>query len=94
MLLRSKAEISELLDKAESSIFAISQGQNIKGFIPIKESLAESFDRIDELHKKGIGYRGVRSGFTDLDNVLSGMQPSNLLNFGGTSRSGQNSDGC
>jgi replicative DNA helicase len=72
-------EIGELLDKAESSIFAISQGHNIRGFIPLKDSLAESFDRIDELHKKGSGYRGIQSGFVDLDNVLSGMQPSNLL---------------
>lgn len=76
---KDDTQIGELLDKAESSIFAISQGHNIRGFIPIKESLAESFDRIDELHKKGLGYRGIRSGFVDLDNVLSGMQPSNLL---------------
>ena len=76
---KEQSEISELLDKAEASIFAISQGHNIRGFTAIKESLAESFDRIDELHKKGTGYRGIRSGFTDLDNVLSGMQPSNLL---------------
>ena len=72
-------ESSELLDKAESSIFAVSQGRNIKGFIPIKSGLAESFDRIDELHKKGAGYRGVQTGFVDLDNILSGMQASNLL---------------
>lgn len=76
---KDDTQIGELLDKAESSIFAISQGHNIRGFIPIKESLAESFDRIDELHKKGLGYRGIRSGFVDLDNILSGMQPSNLL---------------
>ena len=76
---KEDAQIGELLDKAESSIFAISQGHNIRGFIAIKESLAESFDRIDELHKKGIGYRGIQTGFTDLDNVLSGMQPSNLI---------------
>jgi replicative DNA helicase len=76
---KEQSEISELLDKAESSIFAISQGHDIRGFVAIKESLAESFDRIDELHKKGAGYRGIRTGFTDLDNVLSGMQPSNLL---------------
>lgn len=76
---KDEAQIGELLDKAESSIFAISQGHNIRGFIPIKDSLAESFDRIDELHKKGIGYRGIQTGFTDLDNVLSGMQPSNLI---------------
>ncbi len=73
-------EIHDLLDKAESSIFAISQGHNVKGFSQIKDSLAESFDRIDELHKKGgAGLRGIKTGFTDLDNLLSGMQPSNLL---------------
>lgn len=71
--------INEMLDRAESSIFAISQGHNVKGFIQIKEGLAESFDRIDELHKKGAGFRGITTGFTDLDNTLSGLQPSNLV---------------
>ncbi|MCL6096094.1 MAG: replicative DNA helicase [Patescibacteria group bacterium] len=76
---QEEKESIELLDSAESSIFAVSQGHNVKGFIPIKAGLAESFDRIDELHKKGSGYRGVQTGFVDLDNVLSGMQDSNLL---------------
>ena len=72
-------EIDSILDKAESSIFAISQKSSMRSFIPLKEALAESFDRIDELHKKGAGLRGVRTGFVDLDNTLSGMQQSNLL---------------
>lgn len=72
-------EADELLDKTEASVFSITQGKVSKGFIPIKDSLAESFDRIDELHKSGAGLRGVKTGFTDLDNVLSGMQASNLL---------------
>src|SRR3990167_5352723 len=72
-------KLEKLLDKAESSIFAISQGHNIKGFTTLKESLAQSFERIDELHKKGSGFRGIQTGFTDLDNILSGMQESNLL---------------
>ncbi len=76
---QDSGEVHELLDKAEGSIFAISQGHNVKGFMQIKEGLADSFDRIDEIHKKGAGLRGVRTSFTDLDNVLSGMQPSNLL---------------
>ena len=76
---KGEEEIGTLLDKAESSIFAISQGHDIRGFTSIKEGLAESFDRIDELHKKGAGFRGIQSGFIDLDNVLSGMQPSNLI---------------
>ena len=72
-------EISAILDKAESSIFAISQRNSIRAFVPLKEALAESFDRIDELHKKGAGLRGIKTGFVDLDNTLSGMQQSNLL---------------
>lgn len=74
-----QSQVDELLDKAERSIFAISQGHNVKGFLPIKDSLAQSFDRIDELHKKGSGFRGIQTGFWDLDNILSGMQESNLL---------------
>lgn len=72
-------ELREVIDTAESGIFSISQGNTVRGFIPIKQSLAASFDRIDELHKKGAGLRGVRTGFSDLDTMLSGMQASNLL---------------
>ncbi len=72
-------QVGDLLNLAESSIFAVSQSGVTKGFIPIKEALAESFDRIDELHKKGAGFRGVPTGFIDLDNLLSGMQDSNLI---------------
>lgn len=72
-------QVSEILDKAESSIFAIAQGNASKGFIHVKEALAASFDRIDEIHKKGAGLRGVRTGFLDLDNMLSGLQDSNLI---------------
>ncbi len=74
-----RKEVREVLDKAESSVFAISQGNITRGFIPIKETLTQSFDRIDELHKGGIGLRGVTTGFTELDNVLSGLQKSNLI---------------
>lgn len=72
-------EIKEILDSAESTVFSISQGHITKGFIPIKDTLALSFDRIDELHRKGAGLRGIPSGFVDLDNLLSGMQKSNLI---------------
>ena len=41
--------------------------------------MAESFDRLDELHKSGAGIRGVPTGFADLDDALAGLQQSNLL---------------
>lgn len=70
---------AEILDTAEQSIFKISQEHVQQGFIHIKDTLAESFDRLDALHKSGGRFRGVETGFVDLDNLLSGMQPSNLL---------------
>jgi len=74
-----KKDVKEILDMAEASVFAISQGNITRGFIPIKDTLAQSFDRIDELHKGGEGLRGVKTGFTELDKVLSGFQKSNLI---------------
>ena len=72
-------EVKEILDRAETAIFSISQSHMKGGFVPIKSTLMESFDRIDELQRKGAGFRGVRTGFIDLDNMLAGMQRSNLL---------------
>jgi len=69
----------ELLDKAESEVFSLSQKHIFKTFMPVKEALAESFDRLDELHKESSGLRGVPTGFKDLDEALAGMQKSNLL---------------
>lgn len=68
-----------ILDQAEKSVFSLSEKNVRKSFVPIKEALAESFDRLDELQKYSGGLRGVPTGFSDLDNVLVGLQESNLL---------------
>lgn len=72
-------DIEELIDGAEQEIFAVAQSRVDKDFIALKDALATSFDRLDELHKKSGGLRGVSTGFTDLDHRLAGMQDSNLL---------------
>lgn len=72
-------EADEALDKAEMEIFSLSQRHLKQSFIPIKDALSESFDRLDELHKNAGGLRGVPTGFHDLDNMLAGLQPSNLI---------------
>lgn len=74
-----QSDLREVLEKAESTIFGISQGNIVRGFVPIKESLTGSFDRIDELHKRGAGLRGLATGFADVDTTLSGLQDSNLV---------------
>src|SRR3989344_6011683 len=69
----------ELLDRAEGEVFALTQKHIKAGFTPVRDALSESFDRLDELHKQAEGLRGVTTGFKDLDEVLAGMQKSNLL---------------
>ncbi len=70
---------NEAMDQAESAIFSLSQKSLSKAFRSVRDTLAESFDRLDELHKSGGGIRGVPTGFPDLDDALAGMQQSNLL---------------
>lgn len=72
-------EVKSLLDDAERELFSISQEHITRNFIPIKDALAESFDRLEEMHQKKGGLRGIPTGFRDLDNVLSGLQESNLI---------------
>ncbi len=72
-------EVKDLLDASEQSLFGISQQHLKQNFIPLKDALAESFDRLDELHKKGSGMRGVPTGFNDIDKKLSGLQDSTLI---------------
>ncbi|MBI2268530.1 MAG: replicative DNA helicase [Candidatus Blackburnbacteria bacterium] len=69
----------ELLDKAESEVFALTQQHLANAFTPVRATLVESFDRLDELHKQAGGLRGVPSGFHSLDDALAGFQKSNLL---------------
>ncbi len=72
-------DTSSVLDMAEQSLFSVSQKYLKQNFIPIKDILAETFERIDELHKNKGVLRGVPTGFRDLDNVLSGFQDSDLI---------------
>ncbi len=72
-------EIEHVLDKAEQQLFGVSQKYLKDKFIPLKDVLVEAFDRIDELHKSSGKMRGLPTGFADLDNILSGLQNSDLV---------------
>lgn len=68
-----------LVDQAEKKIFSIAQKSLSQDFVPVKATLEEAFQRIDKLSRqKGIP-RGVPTGFKDLDNLLSGLQKSDLI---------------
>src|SRR3989338_6838529 len=75
----SDNEAEEVLNRVEQEIFSLSQESVRQGFIHVREALAESFDKLDELHKREALYRGIATGFVDLDLLLSGLQDSNLI---------------
>ncbi len=68
-----------LLDQAEQTLFEVSQKNLKQNFISISTVLAESFDRLDMLHKDKQSLRGVPTGYKDLDSVLAGLQKSDLV---------------
>jgi len=72
-------EVDKLLDEAEKLIFGISQKYLNQSFLHIKPILQEAFDRIDRLHQNKEKFRGVATGFQDLDMALNGLQKSDLI---------------
>ncbi|MDQ3065174.1 MAG: replicative DNA helicase [bacterium] len=71
--------LQELIENAETQLFQVSQKHIKQDISSIETILSSSFDRLDELHKDKGKLRGVPTGYKDLDNVLAGLQPSDLI---------------
>ena len=68
-----------ILDGAESSIFALAEDRVKAGLIPIKEIVHDSFDRLEKIFREGKSITGISTGYGELDKLLSGLQPSELI---------------
>ncbi|MGI6164003.1 MAG: replicative DNA helicase [Bacillota bacterium] len=75
----SQSEVDELLDKAEETIFQISQGRSTQGYVHLKDVLVETMEKLEYLASHRGDVVGLPSGLTDLDNLTSGFQPSDLI---------------
>lgn len=71
--------LDQLLDKAEQTIFEVSQKNLKQNFIPIHSILSDSFDRLNEMHSNSDKLRGIPTGFRDMDRMLAGLQNSDLI---------------
>lgn len=89
-LLKAAADISELgfdesqdvdsvIDEAEQKLFNVSTNFIKQSFVPLRTILTDAFDRIEELHRDKGKLRGVPTGFTGIDNLLAGLQRSDLV---------------
>lgn len=76
---RESEDVEMLIDDAEQRILSITKDSLRQEFFPVKDALEAAWDRIDKLHKGDGSLRGVRTGFKDLDNILSGLQRSDLV---------------
>jgi len=71
--------LEAVMDDAEKAVFGVSERRLTRDLAPIQQVLSEYYDSISELAAKDEEIRGVPTGFIDIDNLLGGLQPSDLL---------------
>jgi replicative DNA helicase len=84
-------DVVEAVDRAESMVFDVAQHRVTDSTKPIRELLDATLDRLEMLFDKGDSITGLSTGFTGLDEITSGLQPSNLVIVGARPSMGKTS---
>ncbi len=77
--LEAEEDADAILDRAESSIFQLAEDRIRAGFVGVKELVRENFDRLERIFTEGHRITGLATGYQQLDNLTSGLQPSELI---------------
>jgi replicative DNA helicase len=85
------ADINEVIDRAEASLFSVTERRLRKEIVPINIAISEYYDRIEHLYEHRGEPLGVPSGFVDLDRLLGGLQKSDLIIVAGRPGMGKTS---
>ncbi|MEW9033350.1 MAG: DnaB-like helicase N-terminal domain-containing protein, partial [Planifilum fimeticola] len=72
-------DVAEIIDDAERKILDISQRRIRKAFLPIRDILMDTYERIEQMHENQGELTGIPTGFPDLDRMTSGLQRSDLI---------------
>ncbi len=75
--------LETVMDSSEKAVFNVSERRLTRELMPIRSVLSEYFDRIEELSQRDDALVGVPTGFFDIDKMLGGLQPSDLLIIAG-----------
>lgn len=86
-------DVETLLDRAEQSIFEITQGKSAAGFVSLGSILKGSFKRLEQLSERKELVTGVPTGFVDFDRCTAGLQPSDLIIIAGRPSMGKTAFG-
>jgi len=71
-------DVDKAIDRAESMVFEINQRRVVDSEAKLNELLRDALDELEKLFERGSRVTGVATGYTDLDHLLSGLQPSTL----------------
>jgi len=80
---QSTMETPEILDLAEQSVFEIAERNAGQSFYHLREVVKESFGKVESMAHGSGNITGISTGFTDIDNLTSGLQPSDLIIIAG-----------
>lgn len=72
-------DLEEILDQAEKRVFEITTTGSTLKFAELKNELEEAWERLDRLHNLKGEFRGIATGFSDIDHKLAGLQKSDLI---------------
>ena len=75
----NEEEAEVILDRAEQKVFAIAENRNNMGFSHIRDILINSIGNVEKLREAGGKIAGIPTGFIDLDNMLAGLQKTDLI---------------
>lgn len=72
-------DVPQLVDECERLIFSAGERTVSGAFTPLKPLLGETYDRIEKMSQSGLPGTGLLSGFEEIDQITSGLQPSDLI---------------
>ena len=77
--LEGEEDAETLLDRAESSIFQLAEDRVRQGLVSMKDVVDENFEKLERIITEGKRITGLPTGYSQLDNLTSGLQPSELI---------------
>ena len=91
MVYEGSGEAETMLEAAERKIYALRQGRNVGGLIPVSSVVQNVFDEMNEAASSGNAIPGLPSGFPDLDRTILGLNNSELILVAGRPGMGKTS---
>jgi len=72
-------DLEELVDESEQKIFAIAERNLTSGFVSLQDLVKQQFYHIEDTKISGLPGTGLNTGFSELDAITAGLQPSDLI---------------